>query len=169
MKKLRITLEGKTYDVCVEVADGAAAPVAAPAAAAPAPAPVAAAPVAAPAPAPAPAPVAAPAQPATAPSAHDLAVAHQLAQRCAESNRTAGNIAALFTGTSAAPITTAPAAPTSPAVGLLPEVGPKKWAAAIVNRALRGHHVSRGPLEKACAVVGMSFADVQASRITATA
>lgn len=59
MKKLRITLEGKTYDVCVEVADGAAAPVAA---AAPAPAPVAAAPVAAPAPAPAPvaaAPVAA--------------------------------------------------------------------------------------------------------------
>ena len=62
MKKLRITLEGKTYDVCVEVADGAAAPVAAPAAAAPAPARAAAAPVAAPAPAPAPvaaAPVAA--------------------------------------------------------------------------------------------------------------
>ena len=62
MKKLRITLEGKTYEVGVEVADGsvAAAPVAAPVAAAPAP--VAAAPVAAPAPAPvaAPAPAAAP-------------------------------------------------------------------------------------------------------------
>ena len=124
------------------------------------------------APAPAPAPVAAPAQPTTAPSAHDLAVARQLAQRCAESNCTAGNIAALFTGTSAEPITTAPTTPaahTGPVAGLLPEVGPKKWAAAIVNRALRGHHVSRGPLEKACAVVGMSFADVQASRITATA
>jgi len=57
MKKLRITLEGKTYEVGVEVADGsvAAAPVAAPVAAAPiaAPAPAAAAP------APAPAPVAA--------------------------------------------------------------------------------------------------------------
>ena len=126
--------------------------------------------------APAPAPVAAPAQPAaqpaTAPSAHDLAVARQLAQRCAESNCTAGNIAALFTGTSAAPITTAPTTPaahTGPVAGLLPEVGPKKWAAAIVNRALRGQHVSRGPLEKACTVVGMSFADVQASRITATA
>ncbi len=124
------------------------------------------------APAPAPAPVAAPAQPTTAPSAHDLSVARQLAQRCAESNCTAGNIAALFTGTSAAPITTAPTTPaahTGPVAGLLPEVGPKKWAAAIVNRALRGQHVSRGPLEKACAVVGMSFADVQASRITATA
>lgn len=124
------------------------------------------------APAPAPAPVAAPAQPATAPSAHDLSVARQLAQRCAESNCTAGNIAALFTGTSATPITTAPTTPaahTGPVAGLLPEVGPKKWAAAIVNRALRGQHVSRGPLEKACTVVGMSFADVQASRITATA
>lgn len=122
------------------------------------------------APAPAPAPVAAPAQPATAPSAHDLSVARQLAQRCAENNCTAGNIAALFTGTSAEPIATAaPAAHTGPVAGLLPEVGPKKWAAAIVNRALRGQHVSRGPLEKACTVVGMSFADVQASRITATA
>lgn len=108
----------------------------------------------------------------TGPSAHDWAVARQLAQRCAESNCTAGNIAALFTGTSAAPITTAPTTPaahTGPVAGLLPEVGPKKWAAAIVNRALRGQHVSRGPLEKACAVAGMSFADVQASRITATA
>ena len=57
MKKLRITLEGKTYDVCVEVADGGAAPVAAPVVSAPAPAPVAAAP--APVAAPAPAPVAA--------------------------------------------------------------------------------------------------------------
>ena len=57
MKKLRITLEGKTYDVCVEVCDGGAAPVAAPVVSAPAPAPVAAAP--APVAAPAPAPVAA--------------------------------------------------------------------------------------------------------------
>ena len=122
---------------------------------------------AAPAPAPAPAPVAAPAQPATAPCAHDLAVARQLAQRCADSNRTAGNIAALFTGTSATPITTT--APTGPAVGLLPEVGPKGWAGRIVNRALRGQHVSRGPLEDACKVVGVSFASVQASRTTATA
>lgn len=120
--------------------------------------------------APAPAPVAAPAQPATAPSAHDLSVARQLAQRCAQSHPTgADNVAALFTGTSAAPIATTPAAHTSPVAGLLPEVGPKKWAAAIVNRALRGQHVNRGPLEKACTVVGMSFADVQASRITATA
>lgn len=55
MKKLRITLEGKTYEVGVEVADGSVA------AAAPVAAPVAAAPVAAPAAAPAPAPVAAPA------------------------------------------------------------------------------------------------------------
>ena len=58
MKKLRITLEGKTYEVGVEVADGSvaaapvaahvvSAPVAAPAPAAAAPAPVAAAPVAA--------------------------------------------------------------------------------------------------------------------------
>lgn len=62
MKKLRITLEGKTYDVCVEVCDGGAAPVAAPVAAAPAPVAAAPSPVAAPAPAPAPvaaAPVAA--------------------------------------------------------------------------------------------------------------
>lgn len=120
------------------------------------------------APAPAPAPVAAPAQPATTPSAHEMAVARQLAQRCADSNRTgAGNIAALFTGTSAAPIATT--ALTSPAVGLLPEVGPKGWAGRIVNRALRGQHVSRGPLEDACKVVGVSFASVQASRTTATA
>ncbi len=51
MKKLRITLEGKTYEVGVEVADGsvAAAPVAAPVAAAPVSAPVAA-PMAAPVP-----------------------------------------------------------------------------------------------------------------------
>lgn len=124
----------------------------------------------APAPAPAPAPVAAPAQPSTTPSAHDLSVARQLAQRCADSNRTgAGNVAALFTGTSAAPITTAPAAPTGPAAGLLPEVGPKAWAARLVNRALTGQHVSRGPLEDACKVVGVSFASVQASRTTATA
>ncbi len=56
MKKLRITLEGKTYEVGVEVADGsvAAAPVAAPVAAAA----VSAAPVAAPVAA-APAPIAA--------------------------------------------------------------------------------------------------------------
>ena len=58
MKKLRITVEGKVYEVEVEVLGARAA---APVAAAPAPAPVvAAAPVAAPAPAPAPAPVAAP-------------------------------------------------------------------------------------------------------------
>ena len=63
MKKLRITLEGKTYEVGVEVADGsvaAVAPVAAPVVAAPVAAPAAApAPVAAPAPAPVAAPVAA--------------------------------------------------------------------------------------------------------------
>ncbi|MBE6412028.1 MAG: biotin/lipoyl-binding protein [Opitutales bacterium] len=57
MKKLRITVEGKVYEVEVEVLGARAA---APVAAAPAPAPVVAAPVAAPAPAPAPAPVAAP-------------------------------------------------------------------------------------------------------------
>lgn len=56
MKKLRITVEGKVYEVEVEVLGARAA---APVAAAPAPV-VAAAPVAAPAPAPAPAPVAAP-------------------------------------------------------------------------------------------------------------
>ncbi len=52
MKKLRITLEGKTYEVGVEVADGsvAAAPVAAPVAAAVSAAPVAAPVAAAPAP-----------------------------------------------------------------------------------------------------------------------
>ena len=104
----------------------------------------------------------------TGPSAHDLAVARQLAQRCADSNRTSGNVAALFTGTSAAPITTAPAAPTGPAAGLLPEVGPKGWAGRIVNRALRGQHVNRGPLEEACKVVGVSFASVQASRAALT-
>lgn len=104
----------------------------------------------------------------TGPSAHDLAVARQLAQRCADSNRTYGNVAALFTGTSATPITTAPAAPTGPAAGLLPEVGPKGWAGRIVNRALRGQHVNRGPLEEACKVVGVSFASVQASRAALT-
>jgi biotin carboxyl carrier protein len=64
MKMLKITLQGKTYEVGVEVVDGAA-PAAAPASAyvapvAAAPAPVAAAPTPAPAPvaAPAPAPVA---------------------------------------------------------------------------------------------------------------
>ena len=56
MKKLRITVEGKVYEVEVEVLGARAA---APVASAPAPV-VAAAPVAAPAPAPAPAPVAAP-------------------------------------------------------------------------------------------------------------
>lgn len=121
------------------------------------------------------APAAAPTAPAapvpattTGPSAHDLAVARQLAQRCADSNRTSGNVAALFTGTSAAPITTAPAAPTGPAAGLLPEVGPKGWAGRIVNRAMRGQHVNRGPLEEACKVVGVSFASVQASRAALT-
>ncbi|WP_153109378.1 acetyl-CoA carboxylase biotin carboxyl carrier protein subunit [Propionivibrio limicola] len=57
MKMLKITLEGKTYEVGVEVVEGGVAPVAAPVQAAPAVA--VAAPVAAPAPAPAPAPVAA--------------------------------------------------------------------------------------------------------------
>lgn len=57
MKKLRITVEGKVYEVEVEVLGSkASAPAAAPTAA---PAPVAAAPVAPAAPAPAPAPVAA--------------------------------------------------------------------------------------------------------------
>ena len=58
MKKLRITLEGKTYEVIVEASDGGAPAVAAPIAA-----PVAAAPVVVPAPvvAPVAAPVAAPA------------------------------------------------------------------------------------------------------------
>lgn len=58
MKQLKITVNGRTYDVTVEEQNGAA-PVAAPAAV-PAPAPVAA---------PAPAPAAAPAAPAPAPAA----------------------------------------------------------------------------------------------------
>jgi len=61
MKYLRISLEGKTYEVGVEVLDGASAAFA--------PAPIAAAPVAVAAHAPAPAPVAAaPAPVAAAPS-----------------------------------------------------------------------------------------------------
>lgn len=62
MRKLKVTVDGKVYEVSVEIEGEAAAPAAAPVAA-PAPAPVAApapAPVAAPAPAPAPAPAAAP-------------------------------------------------------------------------------------------------------------
>jgi len=59
MKKLRITVEGKSYDVEVEILDSSAAAVSRPAA----PAPVAAA---AAAPAAAPAPVAAPAAPVAA-------------------------------------------------------------------------------------------------------
>jgi len=62
MKMLRITLEGKTYDVAVEVLDASSAP-------APAPAPVAHAAPAAPAPAPAPVAHAAPAAPANVPVA----------------------------------------------------------------------------------------------------
>ena len=104
----------------------------------------------------------------TGPSAHDLAVARQLAQRCADSNRTAGNVAALFTGTSAAPITTAPAAP-SIATGFLPEVGPKGAHARIVNRALRGEIVSSLPLKMACQVCGLNFADVKARNASARA
>ena len=57
MKKLRITIEGKTYEVEVEILGGAKVESIAPVAAAPAP--VAAAPVAAPVAAPAPAPKAA--------------------------------------------------------------------------------------------------------------
>ena len=76
MKMLRITLQGKTYEVGVEVLDTAsgstaaapAAPVAAPAA----PVAVAAPAPAAPAPAPAPAPVAAPAAPAAAAGGHPV-------------------------------------------------------------------------------------------------
>lgn len=63
--RLRITVEGVTYDVDVEVLDSAphtiaptAAPIAAPAVAAPAPAPAAPAPAPAAVPAPAPAPTA---------------------------------------------------------------------------------------------------------------
>ena len=62
-----VTIDGKPFQVTVEKADGAAAPVAAAPVAAPAP--VAAAPVAAPAAAPAPAPVAAAPAPAAAPAA----------------------------------------------------------------------------------------------------
>ena len=69
MKTLKITLQGKTYEVGVEVVDSAVGATAA--VAAPAPAPVAVA-VAAPAPAPAPAPVAA--APAAAPIAGGTAV-----------------------------------------------------------------------------------------------
>lgn len=58
MKKLRITVDGKVFDVSVELLDQVSSTTAAPAPA-PAPAPVASAPVAAPAPAPAPAPAAA--------------------------------------------------------------------------------------------------------------
>lgn len=62
MKKLRITVEGKTYEVEVEILGSRIASVAPAAAPAPAaPAPVASAPVSAPVAAPAPAPVAAPA------------------------------------------------------------------------------------------------------------
>lgn len=56
MKKLRITVDGKAFDVSVELLDQVSSTTAAPAPApAAAPAPVASAPVAAPAPAPAPA------------------------------------------------------------------------------------------------------------------
>ncbi len=61
MRKFNITVNGKTYEVLVEEAGVASAPVAAPVAAAPVAAPVAApAPVATPAPAAAPAPAAVP-------------------------------------------------------------------------------------------------------------
>ena len=55
MKMLKITLQGKTYEVGVEFVDGAAPATAAPAPVQAAPAVAVAAPVAAPAPAPAPA------------------------------------------------------------------------------------------------------------------
>lgn len=55
MKMLKITLQGKTYEVGVEVVDGAAPATAAPAPVQAAPAVAVAVPVAAPAPAPAPA------------------------------------------------------------------------------------------------------------------
>ena len=74
MKTLKITLQGKTYEVGVEVVDSAVGATAA--VAAPAPAPVAVA-VVAPAPAPAavaPAPAAAAAAPAAAPIAGGTAV-----------------------------------------------------------------------------------------------
>lgn len=60
MKKLRITVDGKVFDVSVELLDQVSSTTSAPApapVAAPAPAPAASAPVAAPAPAPTPAPV----------------------------------------------------------------------------------------------------------------
>lgn len=53
MKKLRITVDGKVFDVSVELLDQVSSTTSAPA---PAPAPAASAPVAAPAPAPTPAP-----------------------------------------------------------------------------------------------------------------
>lgn len=59
MKKLRITVDGKVFDVSVELLDQVSSTTSAPApapVAAPAPAPAASAPVAAPAPAPTPAP-----------------------------------------------------------------------------------------------------------------
>ena len=57
MKKLRITVDGKVFDVSVELLDQVSSTTAAPAPApVAAPAPAASAPVAAPAPAPAPAP-----------------------------------------------------------------------------------------------------------------
>ncbi len=60
MKKLRITVDGKVFDVSVELLDQTSSTTAAPSpAAVAAPAPAAPAPVAAPAPAPAPAPAAA--------------------------------------------------------------------------------------------------------------
>lgn len=61
MKKLRITVEGKTYEVEVEILGSRIASVAPAAAPAAAPAPVASAPVSAPVAAPAPAPKTAPA------------------------------------------------------------------------------------------------------------
>lgn len=63
MKKLKVTVDGKVYEVSVEIEGEASAAVPA----APAPAPVVSAPVAAPAPAPVPAPAPAPA-PAAVPA-----------------------------------------------------------------------------------------------------
>ena len=70
MKKLRVTVEGKTYDVLVEILDANPPPAGTPQAT-PAPAPVAAAPAAAPiaAPSPVPAHTPAPAAPKPAPVA----------------------------------------------------------------------------------------------------
>ena len=59
MKKLKVTVDGKVYEVSVEI-EGEAAPASV-APAAPAPAPVASAPISAPVAAPAPAPASAPA------------------------------------------------------------------------------------------------------------